>query len=319
MKSVKKREAKFCNLKFFLIFLTVFAHIIEPHTGKSEALKLIYTAIYVFHMPAFAFLSGFFASCDRKKIICRLFNVVALYAGAQSICTAVTWHFERKNIILTPYFHLWYLLSLVFWLFGALIWAFLTEKIPKISTKSVKLTLFIFFSALSVFVLSLGHLGRTLSLSRTAAFFPFFLAGMFCPRSIEWKRYRPHGICALAVGAFGVFFLRKSLTFPLLWRAGDCQYESYLSGIALNAALLCIGFFLIFFLLTFMTEHVFAVSAVGADTTAVYVLHGFIVKSIYYIPILQNLTLSASFLLTVLIIGVIHLIKRRFSPKYIIV
>ena len=55
----KKRSFLWDNAKGLLIFLVVFGHFLSGNTNHSGAL-LVLTVIYSFHMPAFAFISGFF-------------------------------------------------------------------------------------------------------------------------------------------------------------------------------------------------------------------------------------------------------------------
>jgi len=56
---VKRRQAKYCNLKLVLIFLVIFGHMIEPLNLR------MYHWIYAFHMPVFAMLSGMFSTKNR--------------------------------------------------------------------------------------------------------------------------------------------------------------------------------------------------------------------------------------------------------------
>ena len=60
-----KREYRFDNAKFILILLVVFGHILEHFQGRY--VPGIYRTVYLFHMPMFIFISGYFAKFDRKK------------------------------------------------------------------------------------------------------------------------------------------------------------------------------------------------------------------------------------------------------------
>ena len=59
----KERDYFFDNLKAVLIFLVVLGHFLLPIHGES-VLVVVKRLIYVFHMPLFVFVSGYFA----KKI-----------------------------------------------------------------------------------------------------------------------------------------------------------------------------------------------------------------------------------------------------------
>ena len=59
----KERDYFFDNLKAVLIFLVVLGHFLLPIRGDNP-LVVVKRLIYVFHMPLFVFISGYFA----KKI-----------------------------------------------------------------------------------------------------------------------------------------------------------------------------------------------------------------------------------------------------------
>ena len=54
------------NIKVVLIFLVVFGHLIERYIDTSDTLMAIYMFIYIFHMPLFMMISGFFAGNIAK-------------------------------------------------------------------------------------------------------------------------------------------------------------------------------------------------------------------------------------------------------------
>lgn len=62
---IKLREAKYCNLKLFLIFLVIYGHLIEPRIWESNILMEQYRWIYLIHMPLFSFLSGLFINKEK--------------------------------------------------------------------------------------------------------------------------------------------------------------------------------------------------------------------------------------------------------------
>ena len=108
---VKLRNAKYCNLKLLLIFLVIYGHLIEPQLHRSQILLVQYRAIYLFHMPMFCFLSGLFLnSCDSCK---RQFQkCLSLYVLMQGLAVCFG---KGKVDPLTPYWHLWYILSCSAW------------------------------------------------------------------------------------------------------------------------------------------------------------------------------------------------------------
>ena len=65
---IKQRLYRFDNIKFILIFLVVFGHMLEFTPGYTNTHD-IYRIIYSFHMPVFIFVSGYFARFSPRKIL----------------------------------------------------------------------------------------------------------------------------------------------------------------------------------------------------------------------------------------------------------
>ncbi|ATD56826.1 hypothetical protein BTM21_03280 [Clostridium chauvoei] len=163
-----KRNYLLDNLKVLLIFCVVFGHVIEYYINQSQILKGIYIFIYIFHMPLFVFISGYFSKNIEKisksaikglllpYIIFNMIWYTAVYIGTR----------EFMFSVLYPGWTLWYLLSLFFW---------------RISLKhliNIKYILPISF----IFGLLIGLLpggSSVLSISRTITFLPFFLLGYY--------------------------------------------------------------------------------------------------------------------------------------------
>lgn len=156
------------NLKAILIFLVVFAHLIETYIGLNIVVKYIYVTIYVFHMPFFVFWTGYLANKNVKyKKIGKYF---LLYLVLQAIVavfrTFISGAFQFDWLI-TPYWIFWYLLSYVCWLL-------LLKAI-----KNVKLLYVILAFFVALIVGFVPFIGKIMSLSRTITLFPFFLLGTY--------------------------------------------------------------------------------------------------------------------------------------------
>lgn len=55
------------NIKFILIFLVVFGHLIERYIDTNSTLMGVYMFIYLFHMPLFIFVSGLLSKNIKKS------------------------------------------------------------------------------------------------------------------------------------------------------------------------------------------------------------------------------------------------------------
>ena len=116
LKTPKVRDERIDAVKFWLIVLVISVHIIiRKEFAGSAACAVLWNWICLFTMPLFVFISGYFS---RKKdndfwpSIWKLlepliiFHIIGLLFYVDSLSI-------RK--ILSPWFALWYLLSLIYW------------------------------------------------------------------------------------------------------------------------------------------------------------------------------------------------------------
>lgn len=114
----KERDYIFDNLKALLIILVVFGHVIEYFNIFSK----IKGVIYIFHMPFFIFISGYFSKKSdniENKTIKYILIPFFLFNSIYMLCIENTqMSFLEKlkeiNIFKASYLY-WYLLSLFFW------------------------------------------------------------------------------------------------------------------------------------------------------------------------------------------------------------
>ncbi len=281
---LKIRDAGYCNLKLFLMLLVIYGHTIEQRIQESEGLMLQYRLIYTFHMPAFVFLSGMFLSggeaCRRQAL-----RALKYYLAIQGCVAFVDITVLGEGASLwTPCWHLWYLLSLSCWA-GV---CFLAHRgaaylfrgegkghfVGRLAVgRGGKLCLI----GLSVLPGCLAGcfpgVGRWLSLSRTIVFFPYFLAGYFCPVGIRWKKGRVQGIFAGLLGIALFLAWGKGLSAEFLYQADGYGAMAPGRGICLRLFCYLLGGLFTFSLLTCMPERKFRFSRAGADTLGIFLCH----------------------------------------------
>ena len=252
---VKLRSAYYCNLKLLLIFLVILGHWIEPEIGSSPVLNRVYRTIYLFHMPLFAFLSGLFVK-DRGACIRQLRRMAPVYLLCQTAAVALgqtPWH--------TPWWILWYLLSLCFWLPAA--WMLL--GLPR--GKWAALALSLLLGCLSG---RAAWIGRTLSLSRTIVFFPYFWLGVLVPADVPWYRFRVPALLGLPA-------LLTDISAVTLYHTGPCapitRLRCYLAAGVLGLLVL-----------SWCPRRRFPWTRAGADTMAAYLIHGPLIRLIGPVP-----------------------------------
>lgn len=158
---------------------------------------MLFLMIYAFHMPLFIFISGYFAKrASLKKVI----NFLLLYLLFQTIFI-VRANFVAKNPLFyidysLPYFHLWYLVSMVLWYSVAIL---INKFNLSANRKIVVLTFIIIISVSSRFftaeitnminIIFPNFQSYTFSYQRTLSFAVFFFLGFFMNQAYLVKIY----------------------------------------------------------------------------------------------------------------------------------
>lgn len=207
--SPKYRDERIDSVKYCLMILVVVGHVFsrKPFTS-TQGCSVVWEWIYMFHMPLFVFLSGFFSyKKDTKNYILscwKLFEPLLIFQllmrGIDYLFTgSVTW-----KDLLTPWWVLWYLLSLIYW-------RSFVQFMPDRLLRNVK-ALFLLASLVSI-ISGLLPFNRFLSLQRTLSFFPFFFLGysMKGRRLYISTKYKPLCILFLAITLILPFFFSKYL------------------------------------------------------------------------------------------------------------
>ena len=157
---VKPRSAYWDNIKGILIFLVVFGHLLFDLQKLAPFLNTLVDSIYLFHMPAFVFISGYFGkskqACSPQAVIKLLFLYV-IFNSAMGFNYGF-------NSLLVPVYSCWYLLALVVW---------------RIVTPYVVSLKYIVWLSFMVALLAgfYPSINNTLSAARIIGFFPYYLCG----------------------------------------------------------------------------------------------------------------------------------------------
>ena len=271
----------FDNARLILIFLVVFGHMIQPFATDSQLINSIYAFIYIFHMPMFIMLAGFFAKgIGKPKYILNLAKKLLLpYLMFQGLYTVLYFLLGREEWykgILHPQWAMWFLVSLFCWH----ILLVLFKRIP--AAASILLAVFIGIAAGYVDLSAYG-----LSLSRTLVFFPFFLAGYFMTKEnvqlIKTKALSIAGIIFMtALFAFIYLFINVDVTLDTDWLSGAVAYqrlEAEMSGGLMRLIIYILAVLLIISMIALIPSGDFGwLTKIGEKTLYVYLLHGFIIQ-----------------------------------------
>lgn len=179
--NIKERDYVFDNLKGLLLILVVLGHIIENIIYRSTGVaKYFYTAIYIFHMPIFIFISGYFS---KKHNLKRILSLIAVYTLWQLlICPLCLSIFTNKSFsdlykpLYSPQYTYWYLLALIIW----------KLLIPYLNKIKYIVPISIIVSLCFGFIQSDFNL-QYFTTGRLFVFFPFFLLGYKCDKDTITK------------------------------------------------------------------------------------------------------------------------------------
>ena len=167
----QKRIEKWDNARGLLIFLVVLGHVIEPGVNSKGYLNWLFLFIYLFHMPAFFFLSGMFAKGTvQNRRFDRIWGYVFLFF-AMKIFVFLSKVIAQGKL---PGFHVfwedgipWYAFCMAVFLLTAILAQNLEKKY--VLAGAILLACFAGYD---------DAVGDALVLSRSICFFPFFFAGL---------------------------------------------------------------------------------------------------------------------------------------------
>lgn len=309
----KDRVALLDNLKGLLIFLVVFGHSLELFKDEYFFTQVLYTFIYLFHMPAFVFVSGYLSkNVDKARgtafknffLPFLLFNT--LWNG---ITALATWNLENFSFI-TPGWALWYLMSMF-------LWRIFLKDLVRI--KYIVPISFIIGLGAGIF----SEFNGILSLSRTLVFFPFFLVGYLTSEDRLFKMKKPtrftsFGIILLAV-SFAIFICFYKV-FPIEFLYGSDSFKTYTVaiwlGVTSRALLYIIGFSFVFVLANTMTLKDTFFSKIGRNTLPIYIFHTYLLC----IPIAINFFVPYLWIRLIICIissvGITYLLSRNKVERH---
>lgn len=272
----KKREYLFDNIKALLIILVVFGHIIE-YLGLKGIMERINVMIFVFHMPFFIFVSGYFCNNFKnienksiKNILIPFFIFNTGYIILFNLLdNKIVFKLTEPINIFEPVYAYWYLFSLF-------IWKILLNYAKRFKYSIILLVL------LSLYVGTINSINRNFSLSRTIVYFPFFMLGYYTDkemiekiRSID-KKITITILGILLVGAF--FMTRNIFTLDLLKNAQSYHISgtSNRIGILVRVLQLIFAIGISTCIINLISENKNWLSNIGKKTITIYLLSPFV-------------------------------------------
>ena len=286
MNAVAKRDYRFDNAKFLLIFLVVLGHVADNYCDFYAGVRCLFLYIYTFHMPAFLFISGLFSKHLVKQEKLNWKRLIPYPV----LCIFLNF-FRNFSLYLFDHgknFHLMKQDGVSWFLWVLFVFYILTWLIKDFPKKNVLL--------LSVAIALLAgydsNIGSNFALSRIAVFYPFFYLGYstkleHISKILDNKTLKiisPFWLVAYGAAIFltidhGVYWLRKFFTGQNSYKVlfGDHYASSlrlFMEAPVYRLATLVITFVTLFAFLALVPKHkIFALTTAGSRTLAVYFWH----------------------------------------------
>ena len=182
--SIIERSAYWDNIKGFLMLLTVFAHILFQLQNRSVIINTAVDIIYMFHMPAFVFVSGFFGKSERSHSFESIIKLIFLFFIFNSIVGFMYGFYS----LLQPMYSYWYLIALI-------VWRLTARHIAKI--KEINLILFV----IALFIGFYPSVDNTFAAARIIGFYPYYMSGYLLAREKSEALVNEKYIKRMAVGS----------------------------------------------------------------------------------------------------------------------
>lgn len=272
------RNWKLDNMKGILIILVVVGHLLELNL-KNNSNRMLYFGIYLFHMAAFSFTTGYFAKFRPKKMLCKIVAPYLIFQIIYTLFVRIVLEKPLEFSVKKPYFILWYLMAMMFW--------FCLIPIIDRKTNKIKLGILICSVLIALAVGFLPDVGRAYSISRMLVYFPFFILGfyakntLFSQRIMQSTKQRGIGLLFIAVLCLISFVLvfQKKISVNVLYALYEAN--SYQKGgytIWFRLIHIIIGFLMTAALfLGIPNKKLSIITFLGQHTMVIFLLHGFFV------------------------------------------
>ncbi|MFE9167928.1 acyltransferase family protein [Streptomyces kebangsaanensis] len=281
-RSGKQRDAFFDNAKYVAIVLVAVGHAWAPLKGDSRVLQGLYMLVYVFHMPAFIVISGFFsrtfdARPDRlKRLVTGVVVPYVVFETAYSLFKRFADHTPDQEIsLLDPWYLTWFLCALFIWRLTTPVWRLVRWPLPL---------------ALGIAMLASVSpaIGDDLDLQRVLQFLPFFVLGLGLePEHFQLVRRRSVRIASLPVAAAALFvswWAVPRMKASWFYHRDSAQElgAPWWVGPVMTLALFGCSLALTACFLAWVPGRRTWFTALGAGTLYGYLLHGFLTKGADY-------------------------------------
>ena len=195
------RDNRIDSIKGLLIILVILGHLIIALDNQNVINHGVMGIIYIFHMPLFILISGYFAkrpetqrASDFWWSILGIFASILVFQAIGVINVVIHHGNVVKAILRFPYGILWYLMGLIYWRITLYYTPAALVKRP---------ALYLGLAFVVTLLCGLTRLGNLLAIQRSLNFYLFFLLGYYYRQGMIpdrwWNANKVHAAVAIVL------------------------------------------------------------------------------------------------------------------------
>ena len=305
------------NARFILIVLVVLGHFLTTMQG-SPVLDVLYSWIYMFHMPAFVFLSGLVINAEAvtarqgSRLVSGLLAPLVVFTLLYEVFgLIIDQPVPSDDNLMDPYWLLWFIVALTIW----------RLMVPVLRSLRWPVATTLVISTLLVLI---SDLPAVWSIDRVIVLLPFFTAGLVVtPERIRALRTRRWRLVSAGILVVSVPLSVWVTQLP----AGFLTYNDGVESIGDVPEFLfmyLVATAMIVALLSLTPSSRGVMTKWGTRTMYVYLLHGFFVRAFRSAGLGEALTSPAGLVLIVVVSvglaivlssdGVVRMTRRLVEP-----
>lgn len=267
------------NAKIVLIVLVAVGHLLSKGiTDRLPAAHALYVWIYLFHMPAFIFLAGFFSpgrdisAKTLRGIVTRLLAPYLAFTVLYSVAVSAVGGEGLRVDLVNPYWLLWFLPAMAAWRLLSPI--YLNLRWPLAISLAVGLGAGM-----------LDRVAQDFTLSRILALAPFFVLGALATPERLHMLQRPvarlagAGVLLTSFAVVALLHERIGTPAALYWDTGyESQGLGTIQGFGSRLLMYAVGTALLLAVMAVVPKQRSWLTGIGAASLYIYLLHGFLVR-----------------------------------------
>ncbi|GAB3652638.1 acyltransferase family protein [Actinocorallia lasiicapitis] len=278
--AAKRRDPFFDNAKYLAILLVAAGHTIVGLRHKVPAAEALYLYVYMFHMPLFIVITGYFSrnfTFGGNKARKLITNLGVPYVVFEVLYSLMEWRITDNDLrisLLDPIYLTWFMLALFAWRLSTPVW------------QQVRWPLAV--AVVIALISYTGPMSGQLDMHRIFGLAPFYVLGLCLKKEhFEYLRrrwVRIAGAVVLVLGYVAAFYAKDHMNYIwVYWRdSNKGMGVSNLEGTAMRLGMMIVATLLVAAFLAVVPRRHLWFTALGSTTIYAYLLHGFLVKYLQY-------------------------------------